>query len=564
MNFQSISEKITATILGLFFFSCLGFQLYALNKGFDITDEGYNLQLVQSKFVGISNTYFFETVQLLFGWLPSGLLVNRVVATILLLGASLLFIKATFRYFDLTFSIIHLFFCLLSIPFAVTLDAVTLSYNNMAAVFTLLSSACLFLLLHKTTKPQWQLVFAIASGAFAAIVCVAKITSGLALTLSVPLLILVISESRWKNLTGFIAGWIGYQLIHGIGYTPFYTQLNNILIAGDTFAQMDAHYDKFAVINDAYFFIKDQFYLFIQFVVVFVVARFIPVQWIKAVLWLLAAGYFYRIFHLSEFKLTGLVYVIGAVLCAAFFIVHVVEKDILQTIRLYHQKIVAGLFLFMIPLMVVVGTNNVYYHNYIFAGLPLAVFCTLLLEKSEVLWFKQLMLVWIAGCVAYVCYTKILFQPYRILPLAQQTETVQEGVLSGIKLDGAALNRYQRVEQTMIKYAFTKHNGLICLGKMQGLQYLLDASSPGGVMFSPTFRELYLKNLALDTNTYTQLCFVLSDYRFADSLAHDSQNWEQRFTQALSKQQHKQVEWILLDSVVFETAPLGQLFIYRN
>lgn len=564
MNTQQLLEKFTAAILGFFLLICIAFQLYALNKGFDITDEGYNLQMVQSRFIGISNTYFYETIQLLFGWLHPTLLVNRVIATLLLLGSSLFFMVGAFRFFKLNDSLVHVFFCLLSIPFAVTLDAVTLSYNNVAAAFALLSSGCLFLLLSSTTQSKGQLVFALLSGCFAAIVCVAKITSGLALSLSIPILILVINENRWRTFPGFIVGWIGYQLVHGICYTPFYTQLNNILIAGDVFAQMDAHYDKYVLINDAYFFLKDQFYLLLQFLIVFVVARLIPVKWVKVLLWLLASGYFYKIFYQSEFILTGLVYVVGAVLCTAFFVVQTFEIDILKTIQQHYQKIISGLFLFLIPLMVVLGTNNVYYHNYVFAGLPLAVFCVLLLEESKVVWFKQLMLLWIGGCIVYVCYTKILFQPYRILPLAQQTVTINEGVLSGIKVDKATMDRYQRLEQTLTGYGFTQNSGLICLGKMQGLQYLLQASSPGGVMFSPTFRELYLKNLALDPNTYSRPCFVLSDYRFADSLLFDSQNWERRFTQTLSKQQQRPVEWKLLDSVAFETAPLGVLYIYNE
>jgi hypothetical protein len=241
-----------------------------------------------------------------------------------------------------------------------------------------------------------------------------------------------------------------------------------------------------------------------------------------------------------------------------------VEKDVVNIIKKTYPKILLGVFFFMIPLLVVLGTNNLYFYNYIFACLPLAVLCTVLLEQSGILWFKQLMLLWIGGCIAYVCYTKILLQPYRILPLAEQTETIEEGVLSGIKLDKATKERYQRLEQTFTRDGFTQNNGLICLGKMQGLQYLLQASSPGGVMFSPTFRELYLKNLVLDTNTYSRPCFVLSDYRFADSLQLDSQNWEHRFTQALSKQQQQPVEWKLLDSVVFETAPRGVLYIYKD
>jgi hypothetical protein len=487
-----------------------------------------------------------------------------MIATLLLLASSVVFLIAVFRFFKLPFSAAAVFFCLLSVPFAVTLDAVTLSYNNVTATFTLLSAACLFMLLNAGSRFRTQFVFALLSGVCAAIVCVAKITSGLALSFSIPVILLMAAEHKWKNIGGFVAGWLGYQLIHGMVYTPFYTQVNNILVAGGVFAQMDAHYGKFAVLNDAYLFTKDQFYLFLQFTAVFFVTKIVSVKWIKMVLMIAAVCYFYYLFTYSEFKLTGFVYVAGAVLCAAFFVVQVFEKNILSFIQQQSKNIVLGLFLFMIPLIVVLGTNNVYYHNYVFAGMPLAVFCTVLLEKSGVYWYKQLLMLWIAGCVVYVCYTKIVLQPYRILPLTQQTEKVDAGMLKGVKLDLATFNRYHLLQRIMVKHGFTKNNGLICMGKMQGLQYMLEASSPGGVMFSPTFKELYLRNLALDTNGYSKPCFVLSDYRFADHLQEDSQNWESRFTQSLSEQYHQSVEWTLLDSVPFETAPLGVLYLYQT
>jgi hypothetical protein len=213
----------------------------------------------------------------------------------------------------------------------------------------------------------------------------------------------------------------------------------------------------------------------------------------------------------------------------------------------------------------VVGTNNVYYHNYVFAGMPLSVFVCLTLERAGSSWYKQLMFLSIGACMLYICYTKILNQPYRILPLAQQTEKVTKGRLAGILLDSGSKERYERLSSVMDKHEFTPQNGLICLGKMQGLQYILGTSSPGGVMFSPTFRELYLKNITRDRNEYVKPFFVLADYRFADSLkVRSTYNWEKRFTQMLGMRWHHQIKWELRDSIPFETAPLGALYLYRS
>jgi hypothetical protein len=564
MNTQHIMERLTAAVLGLFFLASLGFQLYAINKGFDITDEGYNLQLGQSKFVGISNTYFFETVQLLFGWLPQTLFVNRIIASILLVGSAVFFMTAAFQFFKISFSAVNVFFCLLSIPFAVTLDPVTLSYNNLTATFTLFSGGCLFQALAQPDRLKQQLLLVFLSGVCAAIVCVSKITSGFALVITILCLILFVGAHKWKTIPAFITGWLFYMLIHGYWFTPFHVQLQHILTTGKVFAQMDGHYDQSVLIKDAWIFIRDHFVLGLHFVALFVAARLIRIQMLKILIWILAVAYAYYCVDQNEYRLTGLVYIITVLISGSFFIVQVTGKDVVGEVRRRYKQILPVLFVIALPLFVVLGTNNVYYHNFIFACMPLSVFCVYLLDRGGVACYKQALLLFTAGWTFYICYTKILNQPYRILPLAQQTEKADQGVLSGIKLDPAATERYQRLRQTMSKSGFTKENGLICLGKMQGIQYLLEASSPGGVMFSPTFRELYLMNLALDTNSYKTPCFVISDYRFADSLIHDSPGWENRFTQALAKQQQQSISWNLTDSVQFETAPLGVLYVYKT
>jgi hypothetical protein len=564
MNIHQLSEKMTAAILGLLFVACVGFQLYALNKGFDITDEGYNLQLVSSKFVGISNTYFFEVVQLLFGWMPNTLIANRIIATGLLFVSSIFFLIASFRFFCISFSATSVFFCLLSIPFAVTLDPVTLSYNNTTAVFTLLSVACYFMLHAAQNATKFQLLYAVFSGCFAAIVCVTKITSGLALSIAIPTMILLSLPHKIKYSLFFLAGWFGYHLVHASLFTPFYIQIKNIWLAADLFAQMDAKYNQLTLLQDIYLFVKLQAVFATRFILLFLLAAYIPHRVGKGIVLLFALALLGYEFYTNEFQLTGLIYVLCSVMGVSSVLASEANKHLLDTIRKNWKCILHGLLLFFLPLIVVMGTNNVYYHNYIFATIPLAVLSILALQRVDIRWFKQLTLLVVGCCVSYVCYTKIIWQPYRILPLQQQTETIDKiPMLDGIKLDAGSKFRYQSLQTTLTNHRFTSEHGLICLGKMQGLQYLLQASSPGGVMFSPTFKELYLCNLEADKNDYKHPYFVLSDYKYTDSIKVDQSNWENRFMQALGKQMKQTTNGILIDSIVFETAPLGILYLYK-
>lgn len=557
----SWAEKLSTVgvvVLCLFGF---GLQLFAFNKGFDITDEGYNIQLMRSRFVGTSNTYFFEVYRLLFGWLPYKIWVFRLVSAVLLVVSNGLLVTGAFRYFKIPFKPLYVAAALLGIPLSVSLDPVTFSYNFATAVFALASVGS-FLYAASVTRFKQKILW-LCSGILVSMVLVCKITSGLALFTGLVGLIFFSGSERWKALAWFTGGWVVYQLIHMVCATPFWIQLHRILDAAPIFQQMDANYSSTQMLNVAWTFTRAQLELVFIFGIGWVGYRYVQGRW-KIIPLLAVTAYVWYLFDTSDYKLTAHIAVLFVTYCVSMAgVLHTQWKTITL---LQVRETLTMVLLWSIPLAVSLGTNNHYNYNYMFASSPLLVLGITMIHRNrmQLQSFGPVLILFMCMAVTHVCYTKILFQPYRILPLPEQTQEGSFPVLSGIKLDEATVHRFSHLKQTMEKNGFAPGNPVVCLGKMQGVLSVLETSTPGGVMFSPVFKELYLHNLQSDTLTYTLPYFLLSDAPITNEASMFQQDhWGERFNEILSHKLNQEVQWKLLDSVPFENTPMGQLFVYR-
>ncbi len=558
----SWTEKLSTVGGVALLLCCFGMQLYAFNKGFDITDEGYNVQLMRSRFVGTSNTYFFEVYRLLFGWLPYQLWAFRLVSTVLLFASNVLVVVGAFRYFTIPFKPLYVAVALLGIPLSVSLDPVTFSYNYAAAVFTL-AAVGLFLMAAAADSGNKQITFLVLSGISTAMVAMCKITGGMALLGTLGILLFFMFPFRWKAVWGFGLGWILYQSIHAVFATPFWVQLQLILDASPIFKQMDPHYSPWNMLNEAWLFTRGQLELCLLFGIGWLLYRYTPARW-KALPLAAVAGYAWYLYSTSIYQLTGYVVVLFAAFCVAFSIVHQTQWKTITFKQLKDALIL--LLLWSVPMIVSLGTNNNFNYNYVFAASPLLVVGIVLLhpKREQLQGYAPVLLLVLALAIGHVCYIKILFQPYRILPLAQQTTRVLDlPVLNGTQLDVVSVQRFSRLKETMEQHGFTPGKPVVCLGKMQGVMSVLETSSPGGVMFSPVFKELYLHNLQADTLMYSEPYFIISDAPLYSELSMYMQdNWGERFTAILSQKLNHEMQWNLIDSVSFENSPMGKLYLY--
>jgi hypothetical protein len=479
---------------------------------------------------------------------------NRIASFLLMLASSTSLLFVGLRFFQISILPQHLFFILLAIPLSAS-DPITFSYNNTAASFAYCSVACILAGLIYHNK-AWLLL----AGLFAATVWCCKISSGLLLLVILPLIILCVYHKRLAAIAIFFTGWLVYAGIHGWWFTPLHKQWMLIQEVKSFFIAMDPTYSEWAALQKTYLFLVTEATQMAWFFCGFLLVRLVKPLFLKWIIYLTLLGWFGYLFYTSDYRLTGLILALSITFLFADFTAFHISSNLLSKVVLHSSKLWVALLLLLLPLIICIGTNNHFYHNYVFGGVPILLLCFVWYYKHPVPAFGQVSLLLIAGCIWYVCYVKILFQPYRIAPIPRHKKrAVNFPYLKNILLNDEALHGKSQLE----KQGFAANNYLICLGKMPGFIRLFEANAPGGIMFSPVYKELYLYNLQKDYNQCISPVFVLADYRFADSLSLSPQNWEYRFTNTLFQKMPQHTSWHFCDSVPLFNAPLRKLYIYK-
>ncbi|MBL7786629.1 MAG: hypothetical protein JNM36_12040 [Chitinophagales bacterium] len=143
--------------------------VWGLNKGFDLSDEGFHMLLLHFP----SESGGFNRYQWLFSWMNLGIISSKVVRLLLTLLSSAIFSWGLWRWIQSNsfFKEQHRFFNFTTLYLFITLATFvnysqqprTLSYNNLTMVFMQLAVGvfCYFLVLNKQQKPLWQRLFAL-------------------------------------------------------------------------------------------------------------------------------------------------------------------------------------------------------------------------------------------------------------------------------------------------------------------------------------------------------------------------------------------------------------------
>ena len=142
---------------------------WGLNKGFDITDEGfYLLGFQENQELGISMIKFHHLIKPLFWWLDLNILNLRIMRlTLLIFSASLLTLtikSVVKKKIDLLFTFSLL---LLSALLTFTFGPKSLSYNSLSSSF-IIFSFCFGLIAFNSENTKYKYVLTLLSGFFLA------------------------------------------------------------------------------------------------------------------------------------------------------------------------------------------------------------------------------------------------------------------------------------------------------------------------------------------------------------------------------------------------------------
>lgn len=208
-------------IVSVYFFAV---DVYMLNKGFSIWDEGYYLQSYQMAYQGyfahFNNTPF--VVAKLFEWAHPGIVGYRLIHLVLNITGYCLFTLAIVRQLETLW--IKAGSLTKWMPFAVAiyaaqysfqLSVTTLSYNHLNEFFLLMSQAALLFALQTNTFNKNTILLLVMSGAFAAFTAYIKPpTFILLVTIDVIVVaIYLVKEEVGKYLAIYFVGLIGAILL---------------------------------------------------------------------------------------------------------------------------------------------------------------------------------------------------------------------------------------------------------------------------------------------------------------------------------------------------------------
>lgn len=552
-------RQFLTLVSGVLLLFTLGVLLYALNKGYDITDEGYNLQLIRSNYHGITQTYFYELYQLLFGFLPTTLIWVRLVNMMVVVLANIVFIIGAFRFFSVKPTGLNTLVLLLAIPFTFIVDPLTTSYNFFAASFALIGFGSYLCSRDASLNRLWLLL----SGFSIAAVAVCKITTGAWMVLFVVSLMVIFDTQRFKSLLWWFGGYLLLQvLLYFTNHQPIWLQVQQLLTYRSYFQAMDPAYGIGQMLDTTWLFLWDHLkpMVIAGGVMLFCMrSSSRTIRGLSLLLLTLGGVYWYET---NAFPYTSMIAVLwcmmGVVLLAAF-----------TPVREWYQQpeqLATGTVMIFIPFAVAFGTNNPLYYNLGYAAVCFMVIGVMGYNKIDVVYdpLKAAQLLLFTGVIAYTIYRNVVEHPYRIQPLAKHTQSITDlPALKAIRVDSVAQYQFTSLKHMMDKHGFTEASGVVMMGKFAGVLPLLGAEMPGGTIFSTPYRWLYLEGLKHDLRKFPSV-YMLHDAPadHPQSIIHTA--WMDSFNAVWNAHQSLQIaDWEMVDATGLEPSPFGTVYLYK-
>ena len=200
MKQRCIEPLHLITLIGCFFtIVAIGVQVWALNKGFIMSDEGWFSCLLKGR-----PTNLVTQFHLLFGGIfTTNLLAARVLAYVLKLVGALILSWGAYKYSLMTQKELpikkeYLLFVFFAIFGQLTLGPISLNYTLLALVMAELSVG--FLLLGLSSSRYYY----IASGFFCALLFPVKVTALAVAPISLIVIIIMQRDWKWESISFYI------------------------------------------------------------------------------------------------------------------------------------------------------------------------------------------------------------------------------------------------------------------------------------------------------------------------------------------------------------------------
>lgn len=504
-------HKYTAFLITLIVTCVL---IWGLNKGFDITDEGfYLLGFQENQELGISVIKFHHLIKPLFWWLDLNILNLRVMRLALLIFSAFLLTLTIKRVVKKKIDLLFTFsLLLLSALLTFTFGPKSLSYNSLSSSF-IIFSFCFGLIALNTEHIKYKYVLTLLSGLFLAFCFFIKPSAAFIYAFFYSLFIIYeIIYHKQKNWIPFVlfiaAGWIAGNCLYFIivesplkFYHSFVASYAHITSLNDGHGIKD--------FNKGIFQLFDEIFSIAGFLCFLLIAHFFTPRYLSkkyliicnSFLGVILLLYYYNNLVVSNNNAAPFLLIsLGGLLYFLF--------QVITTNKKFEGSYSLVFMLFMLPFIGAFGTNNALISNAMYMIILWAALMIYLVYSGDLpFYIKRGLLYTFLITSTVVFYNYYLKFPYRINSLDKQ---VVLHAKSNIYLQEDLSKSIVSIEKILRSNNFKDGDPIIGMYKIPGLIYLLGGTSPGDhqSIWDHKFLDFYLHNLKLSTQDYSK-SFIL-------------------------------------------------------
>jgi hypothetical protein len=495
--------------------------LWGLNKGFDITDEGFYLLLYQDNQEAFySTTFFYNIIKYSLGhFFTLNILTLRIIRLVFMLITSfiisryLVMLTVTNKNERSFLNIAFFLLSFIGLSSGYTFGPASLSYNHISVFFLFISFVLSAFAAEPGSKPYVAIIFMLIAGICTSFVFFTKFSSFF-IFLFLQFLFLFISLTRERRylLVFFVFGLVsgfGYYFIFAGNIGTFYPDfLKSIQLLQSSGYESSSIYLK--LLRDFLRFILICGFSSIVVGLYFLAGRYpktgkndVISKIILFIGFIIVTFIFYK---------TGLIAYSGKYLYLffiAFGIALIHGRN--SQMKLSKNRMYGLVLFFAIPFIASFGSNNGILINSIFGiGLVLPFIWLLLKERSRELYVIIISIIITTTLDIHINYIN---NPYRINKLTEQTEKLyflKDN--ADLMTDKKTWDLIYQLNESLKDFDLTT-TPIIGIYKMPGVIYLLGGYSPGYILWNESQKDIFflaLKRTSMDiTNS---IVLVKDDY----------------------------------------------------
>jgi len=502
--------------LGLFSAAVLLVSVvWAIDRGFDLTDEGYYLLGYQPyQPLGMTLSNFHLIVRTILGFLTIDILGARLLRLALTLAGLFLFSRSL-ASFAIEYGLRHykprVAFGVLAVGmfYGYSFGPQSLSYNHLTQFLALVYCCLAMGLLSTRSSPLKRCLHVAAFGPVLILLIQIKFTSGLAFLTFGVLLIWVSFRDQRRSFFVALGIYLAALLIAAAAYFLLIQSPDEVLAmfrsAGRYSMRRHSHGWRQLSIDLARFLATS-----LGLLCLLVAVQTTPASLVRAassraafrMLPLLAGvGLLWAGKSFTEILSSAHALFVPALSALASILVSMQEtgrlkaREVMRLVRRFDRSVVLTLLLYVSPIFVAFGSNNGVRTNAVF-GAAFTYGMWLLLQSRNRGAGQDILLILVLSYSVWGVERNLILSPYRQAPLLQQTERLDFLAQNQTIRVDPETHAFLRASSLLVRSENQARTTVLALYRLPGLVYLLGDVSSGGFAWSETTNDLIVDEIA--------------------------------------------------------------------